>query len=70
MDTSISSNNHPGSSLKTFGSFCQVQLVNKVISFCQNENRIDIVFDVYQENGLKNDNRESRGSGPGTQRLV
>ena len=25
---------------------------------------------MYQENGLKNDNRESRGSGQGTQRLV
>ena len=54
--------NHLESSLKTFGSYCEVQLVNKANSFCQNANRIDIVFDVYQENSLKNDTCESRGS--------
>ena len=58
--------NHPESSLKTFGSYCELHLVNKVNSFCQKANRIDIVFDVYQENSLKNDTRESRGSGEGT----
>ena len=62
--------NHPESSLKTFGSYCEVQLVNKVNSFCENANRIDIVFDVYQENSLKNDTRESRGCGEGTMTLL
>ena len=62
--------NHPESSLITFGSSCEVQLVNKVNSFCQNANRIDIVFDVYQENSLRNDSRESRVSGEGTLTLV
>ena len=62
--------NHPESSLKTFGSYCEVQLVNKVNSFCQNANRIDIVFDVYQENSLKNDACESRGSGEGTRTFL
>ena len=62
--------NHPKSSLKTFGSYCEAQLVNKVNFFCQNANRIDIVFNVYQENSLRNDTRESRGSGEGTRTLV
>ena len=57
--------NHPESSLKTFGSSCELHLVNKVNSFCQKANRIDIIFDVYQENSLKNDTREIRGSGEG-----
>ena len=61
---------HPESSLITFGSYCEVQLVNKVNSFCQNADRIDIVFDVYQENSLRNDSRESRVSGEGTLTLV
>ena len=38
--------NYPESSLQTFGSYCEVQLVKKVNSFCQNANYIDIVFDV------------------------
>ena len=62
--------NYPISSLKGFGSYCEAQLVNKVNFFCQNANRIDIVFNVYQENSLKNDTRESRGSGEGTRTLV
>ena len=62
--------NHPESSLKTLSSYWEVQLVNRVNSFCQNANRIDIAFDVYQETSLKNDTRESRGSGEGTRTRV
>ena len=58
--------NHPESSVKTLSR----QLVNKIITFCQNANRINIVFDVYQENSLENDIRESRSSGEGTRTLV
>ena len=47
--------NHPESSLKTVSMYREVQLVNKVNSFCQSANRI--------ENSLKNDTRESKGSG-------
>ena len=47
--------NHPESSLKAFGSYCEVQLVNKVNSFFQNTNYISIAFNMYQENSLKND---------------
>ena len=60
--------NHPKPSLKTLGSYCEVQLGNKVNSFCQNANRI--VFDVYQENSLKNDTLESMGSGEGKRTLT
>ena len=61
---------HPGSSLKTFSSYCEVQLVNKVNSFCQNLHRIYNVFDLCQENSLKNDTHESRDTGEGAQTLV
>ena len=61
---------HRKSSLKTFGSYCKVQFANKVNSFCLNANRIDIVFDVYQENSLNNYTRENMGSGEGTRTLV
>ena len=62
--------NHPGSSLKTFNSYCEVQLVNKVNSFCQHVHRINNVSDLCQEKSLKNDTHESRGTGEGTQTLV
>ena len=55
-------------SLETFGSYCEVQLVNKVNSFCQNANPIVFVFDVYQENSSKNDGR--RDNRQGTRTLV
>ena len=59
---------HSEPSLKTFGSYCKVQLVNKVNSFCQNANPINFVFDVYQENSSKNDGR--RDNREGTRTLV
>ena len=62
--------NHPESSLKAFGSYCEVQLVNKVNSFFQNTNYISVAFNMYQENSLNNDTLESRDSGEGTQTLA
>ena len=48
------------SSLKRFGSYREMQLVNKVNSI---QNRIGIFPDVYLEKSLENDTRESKGNG-------
>ena len=51
---------------KTFG-----EIANEVLGYCLSEGctseRIDIVFDVYKKDSIKNLEREQRGSGQGVQ---
>ena len=55
--------NRPESTCKTFGEYCEKQLVSKIQSLAANVDRLDIVFDVYRIPSLKQETREGRGVG-------
>ena len=47
----------------TFGTYCQNELVPKLIFHGKSTQRMDLVFDIYKENSLKSQTRENRGEG-------
>ena len=50
-------------SLTTYGKYCEDELLSKLKFTSQNTKRLDLVFDVYNENSLKSKTRENRGGG-------
>ena len=51
------------STSKTFGKFCDNELVKVVYSLSEEVDRIDFVFDGYLHNSIKTQIREGRGKG-------
>ena len=54
--------NRPKSST-TYGKYCEDELLSKLKFTSQNTKRLDLVFDVYNENSLISQTRENRGGG-------
>ena len=54
--------NRPKSST-TYGKYCEDELLSKLKFTSQNTKKLDLVFDVYNENSLKSQTRENRGGG-------
>ncbi len=52
---------NPPKSSSTYGNYCQVELFRKIRYASRHTERLDIVFDFYQENSLKSQTRENRG---------
>ena len=52
--------NRPKSST-TYGKYCEDELLSKLKFTSQNTKKLDLVFDVYNENSLKSQTRENRG---------
>ena len=48
-------------SSSTFGIYCKNEPVPKLIFHCKSTQRMDLVFDIYEENSLKSQTRENRG---------
>ena len=50
-------------SLTTYGKYCEDELFSKLKFTSQNTKRLDLVFDVNNQNSLKSQNRENKGAG-------
>ena len=46
---------------KTFGEYCDDELIKVIYSFSERVDRMDFVFDRYLENSMKARTRDSRG---------
>ena len=56
-------NMNPPRSSSPYGNYCEEELFRRIRYASQHTERLDIIFDVYQENSLKSQTRENRGEG-------